>query len=115
MRLHLTALAVVAALFLAVTGTASSVLSKHWAWYYRWDTQCVVNHEGGWTSVNPSGYYGRFQMDVSFQKETAFGRRSYNRWGTANHWPPWAQVYHAYEVWRYAGWSRWPTYRRYCS
>jgi hypothetical protein len=86
-----------------------------WAWYRSSATQCVVNHEGGWTSVNPAGYYGRFQMDVSFQNETAYGRAAYRRWGTANNWPPLVQVRHAYSIWLYAGWSRWPTYARYCS
>ena len=81
----------------------------------RSDTQCVVNHEGGWTSVNPAGYYGRFQMDVSFQTETPFGRRAYRRWGTPNRWPPKGQVFHAWTIWTDAGWSRWPTYERYCA
>lgn len=112
---HATALVLVAAALLAVTGTASGHSTNYWAWYARWDTQCVVNHEGGWKSVNRAGYYGRFQMDVSFQTETSFGKWAFRRWGTANHWPHWAQVKHAYEVWRYSGWSRWPTYARYCN
>jgi hypothetical protein len=90
-------------------------LSDAWAWYNRSDTQCVVNHEGGFSSVNSAGYYGRFQMDVSFQKETHFGRWAYSRWGTANNWPSWAQVVHAYDVWTRSGWSRWPTYYNYCA
>jgi hypothetical protein len=85
-----------------------------WAWYRSSATQCVVAHEGGWTSVNPVGYYGRFQMDVSFQNETAYGRRAFRRWGTANRWPPAVQVFHAWSIWKVAGWSRWPTYYRYC-
>jgi hypothetical protein len=86
-----------------------------WAWYRSRDTQCVVNHEGGWTSVNPVGYYGRFQMDISFQNETAYGRAAYRRYGTANRWPPLVQVRHAYSIWLSAGWSRWPTYAKYCA
>lgn len=86
-----------------------------WAWYLTPATQCVTNHEGAWTSVNSAGYYGRFQMDVPFQNETAYGRAAYRRWGTADHWPPAVQVQHAYSIWSYAGWSRWPTYARYCS
>lgn len=89
--------------------------SAAWAWYRRSDTQCVTNHEGGWRSVNPAGYYGRFQMDVSFQTETPFGRRAYARWGTANKWPPAVQVEHAFTIWSKYGWGRWPTYARYCA
>lgn len=89
-----------------------------WAWYQTRDTQCVVNHEGGWTSpsISPPGMYaGRFQMDYSFERETAFGRKMSDRHGRAWNWPPWAQVFHAYEVWSYSSWSRWPTYARYCA
>lgn len=53
-------------------------------------------------------------MDRSFETETAYGRWAERRWGRASSWPPIVQVRHAYEVWLYAGWSRWPTYRRYC-
>lgn len=89
-----------------------------WEWYNRSDTRCVVDHEGGWKSRSidpPDVYAGRFQMDYSFERETAFGRKMYDRYGRAWNWPPAAQVLHAYEVWLYAGWSRWPTYARYCS
>jgi hypothetical protein len=90
-----------------------------WAWYRSSATQCVVNHEGSATSIGyvngvPT-YYGRFQMDVSFQNETAYGRAAFRRYGTANNWPLLVQVKHAYSIWLYAGWSRWPTYGRYCS
>lgn len=91
-------------------------MSAAWAWYLRDDTQCVVNHEGGWNSpsIDPPGKYaGRFQMDSAFERETAFGRKMSDRYGRAWKWPPWAQVYHAWEVWSYAGWSRWPTYARF--
>lgn len=111
---RLTALAFVIAASVAFTAPAQAGKSAAWSWYQRSDTQCVVNHEGGWTSVNKWGYYGRFQMDVSFQRETPYGRWAYARWGTADHWPPDVQVQHAYSIWRYAGWSRWPTYNRYC-
>jgi hypothetical protein len=93
-------------------------MSAAWAWYRTGATQCVVNHEGGWTSpsIDPPGMYaGRFQMDASFERETTFGAAMQERYGRAWSWPPWAQVYHAYEVWLYAGWSRWPTYARYCA
>lgn len=98
----------------ACSNTAGAHGSPSWAWYKSRATQCVVAHEGGWTSVNPAGYYGRFQMDRAFQRETAYGRRAMRRWGLAHRWPPRVQVHHAWTIWRYAGWSRWPTYARYC-
>lgn len=84
------------------------------AWYFDGATQCEVSYEGGWTSVSPDGtYHGRFQMDYSFQTETPFGRAMEARYGHAENWPPWAQIQHAYEVWSYSGWSRWPPYHKY--
>jgi len=94
---------------------APRVSSSAWAWYLSSDTQCVTNHEGAFTTNTGNGYYGRFQMDVSFQNETAYGRAAYRRYGTADRWPPAVQVQHAHDIWSYAGWSRWPTYARYCS
>jgi hypothetical protein len=97
-----------------------SKMELAWAWYRTPATQCVCDHEGGWTSVGPTAhdgsyYAGRFQKDASFERETAFGRRMQARYGRSIHWPPWAQVFQAYEVWSYAGWSRWPTYAKYCA
>lgn len=84
------------------------------AWYARGDTQCEVDHEGGFESVSPDGTYaGRFQMDRFFERETPYGARAQARWGRANNWPPYVQINHAWEVWSYAGWSRWPPYRRF--
>ena len=89
----------------------ASGLAAAWAWYHRGDTQCEVSHEGGWTSVSSGGTYaGRFQMDYGFETSKAFGRSMERRYGRANAWPPWAQVYHAYEVWLDRGWSPWPPY-----
>lgn len=90
-----------------------------WKWYKRSDTQCVVDresHDDTWRAVSSRGtYHGRFQMDYSFETETSYGRWAERRWGRASHWPPIVQVRHAFEIWLYAGWSRWPTYARYCA
>ncbi len=81
------------------------------AWYYDGATQCEVNHEGSFTSVSPGGkYHGRFQMDSSFEASTSFGRSMQDRYGSANNWPPGAQIEHAYTVWLSSGWSPWPPY-----
>lgn len=91
----------------------ASEMAAAWAWYNTGSTQCVVNHEGGWGSVNSAGYYGRFQMDVGFQ--TAYGAEFYYRFGTANNWPQWAQVVTAYRGWKKRWYYPWPTYFKYCT
>jgi hypothetical protein len=85
-------------------------------WYESRDTQCVVAHEGGFTSVSKGGtYHGRFQMDQHFERETALGRWAQRTYGRASNWPKIIQVRHAYMMWKKFGWSRWPTYARYCA
>ena len=102
-------------------GIAHAVPTKMQAkrWYRRSDTQCVVTAESKdntWTAVSSDGTYrGRFQMDYSFETETPYGRWAERRWGRSDNWPPIVQIIHALEVWLYAGWSRWPTYYRYCA
>lgn len=83
------------------------------AWYMDGATQCEVAHEGGWTSDSNYPYAGRFQSDQYFETETAFGRQMEAAHGRASNWPPWAQIQHAYEVWSYSGWGRWPPYFKY--
>lgn len=109
-------LAVVVAFVLIVVSSATASRSRWtaWKWYYSPATQCEVSHEGGWTSFGDGSHAGRFQMDYSFETETAFGRAAERRWGRAYNWPHWAQVKHAFEVWLYAGWHRWPPYYVYC-
>lgn len=98
------------------SGDVCSASKAACAWYADGATQCEVAHEGAWTSVNSAGYYGRFQMDTSFQQETPFGAAAYAQYGTAEKWPPSVQIQQAFNVWSYAGWSRWPPYSKYgCS
>ena len=87
--------------------------SRAWAWYYSGSTQCVCNREGGWSSVNPAGpYYGRFQMDASFQR--AYGPEYVARYGTGVWSDQTAQVVTAYRGWLARGWSPWPNTARAC-
>lgn len=90
----------------------SSEAGQAWAWYSRPDTQCVVAHEGGWRSLNPWGYAGRFQMDRDF--ELAYGRE-WAHLGRASSWPHTAQVVAAYRGFLARGFQPWPTYARYCA
>lgn len=79
------------------------VLTSAWA--------CIHSREGSWT--DPGGpYYGGLQMDVSFQIH--YGREFFNRWGTADRWPIWAQIAAAERARRDVGYSPWPNTARAC-
>lgn len=78
--------------------------------YEKW--RCIHEHEGAWNANTGNGYYGGLQMDISFQ--LAHGRRFYERWGTANNWPVWAQLAAAEDAYRTRGFSPWPNTARYC-
>lgn len=86
------------------TSTASG--SGEWL---PWPWSCIHEHEGAWDANTGNGYYGGFQMDLSFQSE--FGSWAVARYGTANNWPPSVQL----AVAQRAPLSRWPTYAAYCS
>jgi hypothetical protein len=110
------ALSVVPGVSSASRSAASIRTAPAWVWYYSAPTQCVVNHEGGVSSVSPGGkYHGTFQMDYSFETSTPYGRHAEARWGRASNWPLSVQVHHAHEVWVRDGWGHWPTYYNYCS
>ena len=91
------------------------LLARAWSWYRTGSTQCVVNGEGGWTSVNPTGKYrGRFQADADFAR--AYGPAyALARWGTlVNLWTPDAQVVMGFRGYSARGWSPWPNTARAC-
>lgn len=57
--------------------------------------RCIQKYETpppfpNWRTRTGNGYYGGLQMDLDFQK--SYGRTYFNRWGTANNWPVWAQI-----------------------
>jgi hypothetical protein len=62
--------------------------------------------EGSWT--DPSApYYGGLQMDWSFMR--SYGGEFLAWWGTADRWPPWAQMAAAERAYRSGrGYSPWP-------
>ena len=74
------------------------------AWYGRtyekW--RCIHEHEGRWNDPDPP-YWGGLQMTYAFQQ--AHGPRWLARWGTADHWPIWAQLLAAEDAWRRDGGS----------
>jgi hypothetical protein len=74
---------------------------------------CIHRFEGAWNSNTGNGYYGGLQMDVGFQRR--YGRDFAVRWGTADHWPAWAQVQTAVRAYRSGrGFWPWPNTARAC-
>ena len=74
---------------------------------------CLQRHEGSWRANTGNGYYGGLQMDLSFQR--AYGRDFLRRWGTADRWPPAAQVVVADRAYRAGrGFTPWPNTARAC-
>lgn len=100
-----------------------SVLGRSWSltphplyirathWFRTSGAECVKSREGSWTDPN-APYWGGMQADLSFQK--TYGPEFYRRWGTADHWPPWAQMVMAYRGWLARGWYPWPNTARAC-
>lgn len=75
--------------------------------------QCIHRYEGAWSANTGNGYYGGLQMDVAFQSR--YGGDYLARLGTADRWPPDAQIevaVRAYESGR--GFSPWPNTARAC-
>ena len=81
-----------------------------WWWYRNSGAQCVREHEGSWRDPN-APYWGGFQFSWDFH---GYGRKYFERLGTANHWPRISQVHAAYNGYRARGWSPWPNTARMC-
>jgi hypothetical protein len=74
---------------------------------------CIHRYEGAWNSNTGNGYYGGLQMDRTFMSR--YGGRYMARWGTADHWPAWAQLdtaARAHDAGR--GFWPWPNTARAC-
>jgi hypothetical protein len=75
---------------------------------------CIHRYEGPWNSNTGNGYYGGLQMDWSFMR--LHGADFLARWGTADHWPVWAQIEAAARAHRSGReFSPWPNTARYCA
>ncbi|HVU78481.1 MAG TPA: hypothetical protein VHC67_12920 [Gaiellaceae bacterium] len=74
---------------------------------------CIHRYEGAWDANTGNGYYGGLQMDVAFQSR--YGAPYLERWGTADHWPAWAQLQAAVRAYRAGrGFYPWPNTARAC-
>jgi hypothetical protein len=67
---------------------------------------CVHYGEGAWDADSGNGYYGGFQMDMTFME--SYGAPYLQSLGTANNWPPSVQLSVAYRGWLAQGWAAWP-------
>jgi hypothetical protein len=68
---------------------------------------CIHGGEGSWTANTGNGFYGGLQMNWDFMR--GYGADFLARWGTADRWPPWAQILaakRAYQAGR--GFGPWP-------
>src|SRR4051812_31468554 len=80
--------------------------------HYR-DWLCIHHYEGAWNANTGNGYYGGLQMDITFQ--SVYGAEFLNRWGTADNWPPWAQIRAAVRAYQSGrGFYPWPNTARAC-
>jgi hypothetical protein len=75
--------------------------------------ECIHAFEGAWDSNTGNGYYGGLQTDLSFQ--SLYGPEFLARWGTADNWPPWAQLQAAVRAYQSGrGFTPWPNTARFC-
>jgi hypothetical protein len=72
---------------------------------------CIHKYEGSWTDPN-APYYGGLQMDWNFMEN--YGASFLERWGTADHWPIWAQIQAGIRGQAVQGWYAWPNTARLC-
>ncbi len=66
---------------------------------------CIHHYEGAWNDHTGNGYYGGLQMDWTFMQH--YGADFLRRYGTADRWPPWAQIQVAVRAYQ-AGRGFWP-------
>jgi hypothetical protein len=72
---------------------------------------CIHRYEGSWTDPS-SPYWGGLQMDLTFQR--TYGPAFLRRWGTANHWPRWAQLRAGARAVYVRGYEPWPNSAALC-
>jgi len=82
----------------------------------RWLTSaflCIHRYEAAWNANTGNGYFGGLQMDQGFMRH--YGWAYLRRWGTADHWPAWAQLDASERAYRSGrGFWPWPNTARVC-
>lgn len=75
--------------------------------------ECIHSHEGDWDANTGNGYYGGLQEDLTFQR--TYGPEFVARWGTADRWPPSAQITAAARAYASGrGFGPWPNTAAMC-
>ena len=106
--IYLTAIAIVAATLMA--STAGATLRARYPRIVH-NLLCIHRHEGTWGDPGWP-YWGGLQMDRNFMR--AYGPVFYRRWGTADHWPRWAQIEAGVRGVLARGYNPWPNTARIC-
>lgn len=74
---------------------------------------CIHGYEGAWNANTGNGYYGGLQMDSNFQ--ATYGPDFMAKWGSADKWPPWAQIQAAVRAYNSGrGFYPWPNTAAMC-
>jgi hypothetical protein len=118
----LLALSVLAIFTLIATSTVQAKADKRS--YVDAGLLCIHSYEGAWNDPNPP-YWGGLQMDWNFQdaygymvvhKHTKHAKKIkfLTKWGTADHWPIWAQMIAGRHGYYARGWNPWPNTARVC-
>jgi hypothetical protein len=90
--------------------THLTVIGPHWLTD---SFMCIHHFEGAWNSDTGNGYYGGLQMNDFFMQR--YGAAYVNLWGTADHWPAWAQIAAAVRAYQSGrGFWPWPNTARAC-
>lgn len=75
---------------------------------------CIHHYEGAMNANTGNGYYGGWQMDLTFQR--TYGSEFLSAWGTADNWPPSVQlIVAARAVLSGRGYGPWPHTRTLCN
>lgn len=107
---------IVAALCVAFIMAASATASTD---YVTRGLLCIHHYEGSWTDSG-APFWGGLQMDLGFQNSYGFIKIHKTRiyfsklWGTADHWPIWAQLEAGRNGYKSRGWWPWPNTARFC-
>lgn len=97
---------------------SSKQMFKHPSYIVR-GLLCIHTYEGDWAD-HGAPYWGGLQMDMSFQKTYGWLRHNgvkwyfVKKWGTADHWPKWAQVVAGIHAYFSRRWDPWPNTAHSC-
>ncbi|HKE79038.1 MAG TPA: hypothetical protein VKB54_07005 [Solirubrobacteraceae bacterium] len=96
-----------------IIGRLRQAMRAHDEGWARTGLRCIQPHEAGWQASTGNGYFGGLQMDLDFQR--TYGLPLLEALGTADHWPPAAQLaVGEIAVYSGRGYGPWPQTRKAC-